>query len=133
MTEAMLVEVDVWALCPGPILNQRMFVCLCSVQLLPCLAADSQPAPQIANIIGPGPQQSFANNIKGSNVKATMARRVLVQLPMSHYNERARWALDYAQVQYEKVSVMPFLHMPVVLYYQKKACQFAHILSRTRH
>jgi glutathione S-transferase len=62
-----------------------------------------------------------------------MARRVLVQLPMSHYNERARWALDYAQVQYEKVNVMPFLHMPVVLYYQKKVCQFAHILSRTRH
>lgn len=36
----------------------------------------------------------------------------LHQLPFSHYNEKARWALDYKSVPHQRRSYLPGLHMP---------------------
>jgi glutathione S-transferase len=42
----------------------------------------------------------------------------LVSIPFSHFNERARWALDVAGVRYASVRVLPLLHVAVVALYQ---------------
>jgi len=42
----------------------------------------------------------------------------LVSIPFSHFNERARWALDLAGVAYRTVRVLPFFNLPVVALYQ---------------
>ena len=44
-------------------------------------------------------------------------RWTLVSIPFSHYNERARWALELASTPYRTVRVMPMLHVPVVAGY----------------
>lgn len=41
------------------------------------------------------------------------ARPVLWHLAMSHYNEKARWALDDKQVPHTRRAVMPGLHVLV--------------------
>ena len=40
---------------------------------------------------------------------------VLWHIELSHYNEKARWALDYKGVPYERKVPMPGLHGPVAL------------------
>ena len=37
----------------------------------------------------------------------------LYQFPISHYCEIARWALDYKQVDHEKINLLPGLHLKV--------------------
>lgn len=44
-----------------------------------------------------------------------MAHPVLWQFRMSHYNEKARWALDYKGIAHERRSLLAGLHLPVVL------------------
>jgi glutathione S-transferase len=41
---------------------------------------------------------------------------VLHQFQFSHYNEKARWALDYKGVAYEKHSLLPGFHIPAMLW-----------------
>lgn len=41
-----------------------------------------------------------------------MARITLYQLPASHYNEKARWALDLKRVPHDRVSLLPGPHAP---------------------
>ena len=41
----------------------------------------------------------------------------LVQISFSHYNERARWALDYAGLPYKTIPVLPLLHFPTVAFW----------------
>lgn len=38
----------------------------------------------------------------------------LYQFPISHYCEKARWALDFKGVPYEAVNLIPGLHVPVM-------------------
>jgi glutathione S-transferase len=38
----------------------------------------------------------------------------LISIPFSHFNERARWALDHFGLPYEERAYMPILHMPAV-------------------
>ena len=40
-------------------------------------------------------------------------RPVLWHLAMSHYSEKARWALDYKEVRHTRRAVMPGLHAPM--------------------
>jgi glutathione S-transferase len=40
----------------------------------------------------------------------------LVTICFSHYNEKARWALDYFGVPYRELRCMPMLHFPVVMW-----------------
>ena len=48
---------------------------------------------------------------------ATMATKpVLWHIPVSHYNEKARWALDYKGVEHERHAPPPPLHMAVSLW-----------------
>jgi glutathione S-transferase len=47
------------------------------------------------------------NNTKGSHTLVTIA--------FSHYNERARWALDLAGIPYREVAYFPIFHMLPVL------------------
>jgi len=35
----------------------------------------------------------------------------LYQFPISHYCEKARWALDYKKLDYRKVNLLPGPHM----------------------
>jgi len=35
----------------------------------------------------------------------------LYQFPISHYCEKIRWALDYKSIQYEKINLLPGLHI----------------------
>lgn len=39
---------------------------------------------------------------------------VLHQFEFSHFNEKARWALDYKGLQHERVSYLPGPHMPAI-------------------
>ncbi|MCA9686256.1 MAG: glutathione S-transferase N-terminal domain-containing protein, partial [Myxococcales bacterium] len=38
----------------------------------------------------------------------------LVQFAFSHYNEKARWALDYKGLAHRRRSLLPGPHVPVV-------------------
>ncbi|MCW3023116.1 MAG: Glutathione S-transferase family protein, partial [Conexibacter sp.] len=42
-------------------------------------------------------------------MSATAARPILVTIPISHYCEKARWALDRAGVAYEERRHLPAL------------------------
>jgi glutathione S-transferase len=42
-------------------------------------------------------------------------RPVLWHLPVSHYNEKARWALDYKRIPHERRTALGSAHMPVAL------------------
>lgn len=44
---------------------------------------------------------------------------VLVTIAFSHFNERARWALDWAGVPYHEVRRLPGFHVPAVMKYNK--------------
>lgn len=44
----------------------------------------------------------------------------LVGIPYSHYNERARWALQRCGINFIHVKAMPLIHMPIVRYYHWK-------------
>ena len=45
---------------------------------------------------------------------ATMATKpVLWHIPVSHYNEKARWALDYEGIAYEERALLPGPHQLV--------------------
>lgn len=44
-----------------------------------------------------------------------MSEAVLWQIRVSHYSEKIRWALDHKQVEYERRSPMPSVHMLVAL------------------
>ncbi len=37
----------------------------------------------------------------------------LITIPFSHYNEKARWALDFFGLSYREMRVLPGFHMPV--------------------
>ncbi len=41
----------------------------------------------------------------------------LLEFPHSHYCEKARWALDYKQLQFQAVAILPGLHMLTVRKY----------------
>ena len=43
-------------------------------------------------------------------------RPVLWQLQISHYNEKARWALDYKRIPHTRRSMMPGIHRLICLY-----------------
>jgi glutathione S-transferase len=45
-----------------------------------------------------------------------MGQPVLWHIPVSHYNEKARWALDYKGVRHERRAPTPPLHMAVSLF-----------------
>ena len=38
----------------------------------------------------------------------------LYQFPLSHYCEKARWALDYKELAYEKFNIFPGSHFPIL-------------------
>jgi len=61
---------------------------------------------------------------------ALRRRWTFVSIPFSHYNERARWALDLAQIPYQTAAALPLLHMPVVWWHQRRA-QYRALPSRT--
>jgi glutathione S-transferase len=44
------------------------------------------------------------------------ARPVLWHIPISHYNEKVRWALDYKGVEHDRKAPMPGAHMAVALW-----------------
>jgi glutathione S-transferase len=44
------------------------------------------------------------------------ARPVLWHLEISHYNEKARWALDYKAIEHERRVLVPGVHMAVALW-----------------
>jgi glutathione S-transferase len=44
-----------------------------------------------------------------------VAHPVLWQFRMSHFNEKARWALDHKGIAHERRSLLPGLHIPAVL------------------
>src|SRR5262249_44594876 len=41
---------------------------------------------------------------------------VLWQFRQSHYNEKARWALDWKRIRHERRSLLPGLHVPRVMW-----------------
>jgi glutathione S-transferase len=41
-----------------------------------------------------------------------MATITLYEFPVSHYCEKIRWALDYKNLPYQRVSLVPILHIP---------------------
>lgn len=43
-----------------------------------------------------------------------MSDIVLHQFAFSHFNEKARWALQYKGVDYKRESYLPSLHMPQI-------------------
>lgn len=45
----------------------------------------------------------------------TEQKPVLWQIDISHYNEKARWALDYKEIDHGRRSVLPGVHIPVAL------------------
>jgi glutathione S-transferase len=44
----------------------------------------------------------------------------LLVFPHSHYCEKARWVLDYKNISYEPIAIMPGLHMITVRRYGKR-------------
>lgn len=44
---------------------------------------------------------------------------VLVSIVFSHFNERGRWALDWAAIPYREVKRLPGFHVPAVIKYNK--------------
>lgn len=44
----------------------------------------------------------------------------LVTIPISHYCEKARWALDRARLPYEEVAVLPGAHLLTTRKYHRK-------------
>ena len=62
----------------------------------------------------PGDVAHIGAATPASSVMATMATKpVLWHIPVSHYNEKARWALDYKGVEHERHAPPPPLHMAV--------------------
>lgn len=56
------------------------------------------------------------------NVNAiSVPKHTLISIPFSHYNEKARWALDYYRIPYTEHRVMPVLHMLSVRYYMTES------------
>ena len=53
----------------------------------------------------------------------------MVSIPFSHFNERARWALDLAAVTYRTVRVLPLFNMPVVAIFHR---WYGHVGRRDR-
>src|SRR5436190_9023476 len=49
-------------------------------------------------------------------VSMPASQPILWQIAVSHYSEKARWALDYKGVEHQRRSPPPGLHMPVVLW-----------------
>ena len=45
-----------------------------------------------------------------------MADPVLWQFKYSHYNEKARWALDFKRIPHRRRSLLPGLHIPPILW-----------------
>ena len=39
----------------------------------------------------------------------------LYEFPVSHYCEKVRWALDFKQIAYQRVCLLPVLHVPIML------------------
>ena len=39
----------------------------------------------------------------------------LYEFPVSHYCEKIRWALDYKGIAYQRVCLVPVLHVPIML------------------
>jgi glutathione S-transferase len=52
----------------------------------------------------------------GHSVVRAMERPVLWQFRFSHYNEKARWALDWKGIPHVRRSLLPALHVPRVLW-----------------
>jgi glutathione S-transferase len=50
----------------------------------------------------------------GSTMSATASRPILVTIPISHYCEKARWALERAGIDYEEQPHLPALHRVAV-------------------
>jgi glutathione S-transferase len=46
----------------------------------------------------------------------TVRKPALWHIRISHYSEKARWALDHKRVEYERHAPMPSAHMPVALW-----------------
>ena len=44
----------------------------------------------------------------------------LLEFPHSHYCEKARWALDYKGIPFERVALLPGFHMRTVRRYAPK-------------
>src|SRR5919198_6186382 len=45
-----------------------------------------------------------------------MAQVILWHLAISHFSEKARWALDYKSVEHERRAQLPGMHIPVALW-----------------
>src|SRR5919198_5241726 len=44
-----------------------------------------------------------------------MAQVILWHLAISHFSEKARWALDYKSVEHERRAQLPGMHIPIAL------------------
>jgi glutathione S-transferase len=58
-----------------------------------------------------GASERFANSIPEERPLGSLT---LYQFPASHYNEKARWALDWKGIEHERVSLLPGPHAPFV-------------------
>lgn len=50
-----------------------------------------------------------------------MTQPILWQIDISHYSEKARWALDYKSVPYRRRAPVPSLHIPIAMWLTKGA------------
>ena len=57
----------------------------------------------------------------------------LISIAISHYNEKARWALDYYSQAYTELGYMPLLHMPMVAWATRGASDAGHDRVSSRY
>lgn len=47
-------------------------------------------------------------------------KATLWHIPVSHYNEKVRWALDYKRIEHERKAPPPPSHMPISLWLTRR-------------
>jgi glutathione S-transferase len=58
-----------------------------------------------------------------------MAEAILWHIEVSHYNEKARWALDYKHVPHERRAPPPGLHMAIAMWLTRGDCKTFPVLE----
>jgi glutathione S-transferase len=58
-----------------------------------------------------------------------MAEAILWHIEVSHYNEKARWALDYKRVPHERRAPPPGLHMAIAMWLTRGQCKTSPVLE----
>ena len=60
------------------------------------------------------------------------SKPVLWHIPVSHYNEKARWALDYKGVEHERKAPPPPSHMAVSMWLTRGSSKTFPVLAARR-